>query len=252
MLGRVNAYLRAVAPLGREAAQVGPFLATCTPASDDRYVNYAVPDDGATPAAGDVAALVAWYEARGRIPRLEYVASAAPAVEPALLDAGFTVEGRLPVMVFDAGSSPAPPPDGFDVRLAESDDDLLGMMTVEADAYDLAAPPSRGDVPARRAALARGGIAVVALDLASGAAVGAGSCTPIVEGLAEVAGIGVRASHRRRGIGQAVARRLADEAIGRGAETPFLMAGHDEGARVYRRAGFVDAGDILHISRPAP
>ena len=38
MQARVNTYLQAVAPLGREAGRIGPFLATCTPTSDNPYL----------------------------------------------------------------------------------------------------------------------------------------------------------------------------------------------------------------------
>src|SRR5919198_4606718 len=102
-LQRIQAYLRVAAPRGRDSERIGPFLATFNRDSDNPYLNYAIPDDGATPSADDVAALVNAYRARARKPRLEYVSSLAPAVEPALLAAGFEVEGRLPLMVYRGG-----------------------------------------------------------------------------------------------------------------------------------------------------
>src|SRR5438067_11360253 len=98
-LQRIQSYLRFTAPRGRDHERIGPFLATFNRDTDNPYLNYAIPDDGATPAGADVAALVDAYRARGRKARLEYVASLAPAVEPALLAAGFGRQGRLPLIV---------------------------------------------------------------------------------------------------------------------------------------------------------
>jgi hypothetical protein len=58
VLLRFNSYLRAVAPLDRETDHVGPFVATCTAGSDNPYLNYAIPDDGASPHADDVEGLI--------------------------------------------------------------------------------------------------------------------------------------------------------------------------------------------------
>ena len=52
-----------------------------------------------------------------------------------------------------------------------------------------------------------------------------------------------------RGIAQALARRLAMEAMSRGATNPFLMAGIDVETQIYERAGFHTTTEILHISK---
>src|SRR6266542_201963 len=111
---RIQAYLRVAAPRGREHEQIGPFLATFSPATDNPYLNYAIPDDGATPSESDTAALAEAYRGRERKPRLEYIPSLASAVEPALLAAGFEAEGRLPLMTY-AGGAEAPAPDGIEI-----------------------------------------------------------------------------------------------------------------------------------------
>jgi predicted GNAT family acetyltransferase len=98
-------------------------------------------------------------------------------------------------------------------------------------------------------ALEHGTGAVVARDLTDSRIVGGGTFPSIVNGVTEVAAIGVAVTHRRRGIAQALARRLAEEAVGRGARTPFLMAAHEAEARIYERAGYREIGTILHISR---
>ena len=245
---RFNSYLRAVAPLGRETDHVGPFVATCTTGSDNLYLNYAIPEDGASPQADDVQGLINWYVTRDRKPRLEYVTSEAPEVEVALLGAGFSVESRLPLMVWDSATPPTPAPVGIELLLPESDDELFGLTVVTAEAYG--SPPfSREGVKSARVSLEHGNGAVVARDIATGTIVGAGTFPPIVHGLTEVAAIGVSVTHRRRGIAQALARRLAEEAHNRGAAYPFLMAAHEAEARIYQRAGFDRIGEILHISR---
>src|SRR5438477_10225056 len=112
-LQRIQSYLRVAAPRGRDHEQIGPFLATYNRLDDNPYLNYAIPDDGATPSPADVAALVNAYRARARKPRLEYIPSLAPEVESVLLDAGFAVEGRLPLMTYVRGVD-APPPAGIE------------------------------------------------------------------------------------------------------------------------------------------
>jgi predicted GNAT family acetyltransferase len=85
---------------------------------------------------------------------------------------------------------------------------------------------------------------------ATGEPVGGGAYTIPVNGITEVAGIGVRPAFQRRGVAAALTARLAREAFDAGVTEAFLMAGHEAGARVYQRAGFSKAGESLHISRP--
>ena len=61
--------IRTTAARGRETERVGPFLATFDPDDDLRYPSYAIPDDGAEPGPGDVAALIEAYRRRARVPR---------------------------------------------------------------------------------------------------------------------------------------------------------------------------------------
>ncbi len=234
MLTRIQQYLRVVAPIGREHQQVGPFLATFNPDSDNPYLNYALPDDGAEPSDDQVAALVEAYARRSRRPRLEYIPGCAPAVEQRLLAGGFVIEGRLPVMITDTRQPAAgPDPQGFDLRIPTTDVELYNMAVVQAEAYDEPQVPSHDVVARRRAALADGALAVIAVERTSGAVVGAGSCSPIRDGLTEVAAIGVSAVFRRRGIGGALASRLGREAISGGADVPWLMAAADAERRIY-------------------
>jgi hypothetical protein len=91
--------LRVAASRVRDTERIGPFLATFSRHSANPYLSYAIPDDGAVPSSGHIDALVAAYQHRGRVPRLEYLPGVAPAVEAALLARGFVVQARLPAMV---------------------------------------------------------------------------------------------------------------------------------------------------------
>jgi ribosomal protein S18 acetylase RimI-like enzyme len=249
VLTRIQQYLRVVAPIGREHEHLGPFLATFNPHSDNPFLNYALPDDGAEPSDDDVAALVDAYERRQRRPRLEYIPECAPAVEQRLLAGGFSVEGRLPVMVADAQTLGAgSEPEGIKLRPPATDEELYHMAVVQAAAYEDEAP-TRDIVDQLRTAQANGALPVIALDRRTGEVVGAGSCSPVRDGLTEVGGIGVSAAYRRRGIGGALASRLGFEGIAAGADMPWLMAAHEAERRIYERAGYAVIGQILHISR---
>jgi predicted GNAT family acetyltransferase len=70
---------------------------------------------------------------------------------------------------------------------------------------------------------------------------------PPHDGLTELTSIGVRDAFRRRGIGAAMAGWLAQAALDRGLSVFLMAAGPDE-ARIYARAGFVEQGEVLHIS----
>jgi GNAT superfamily N-acetyltransferase len=248
MESRIQSYLRIAASHQRETAQIGPFLATFSPSSDDPFLNYAIPDDKSTPSATDVKDLIIAYETRSRQPRLEYVSQLAPAVEMVLLDAGFGVEGHLPLMTCLPGSEQLlPVPPGVELILPVTDDDLLATVAVQHEAYG-APPPDAAAIDRLRISLAAGGIAVLART-AIGEPIGAGVCTVPSDCTTEIAGIGVRAAFRRRGVAGSIVSRLVREAVARGVTLPFLMAAHAAEARIYQRAGFVEIGKILHISR---
>lgn len=259
MDSRIQAYLRFAASHQRDIKQIGPFLATFNRHNANPFLNYAIPDDGATPSKSDVAALIAAYEScdrssdslqEYRIPRLEYVQRLAPAVEPALTAAGFTIEGCLPLMTCTPGAEQLLPiPPGIELILPSSDAELLATVTVQNEAYG-GLEPSPEDVRSLQNSLTAGGIAVLARDVLTGEPAGAGVCSVPGDATTEIAGIGVRIPFRRRGVAGAITTRLVQEAFKSGVSLAFLMAAHDAEARIYTRAGFSPIGEILHISRP--
>jgi GNAT superfamily N-acetyltransferase len=250
---RIQQYLRAVAPLGRACEHIGPFLATFDLHDDNPYRNYALPEIGARPGDADVAALVAAYRAHGRRPRLEYLPTTAPGVEPVLLRAGFTPEGRLPLMVVPAARLRGAPPevDGTTFAVPATDEDLLAMAMVQGAAYGDPVVPGPEVVARRRKALDGGALCLVARCDRDGEIVGAGSCSPVRDGLTEVASIAVAETHRRHGIGAALAARLAALALAHGADVPWLMAEGPPEERIYARMGFETIGEVLLISLPS-
>ena len=237
----------------RDSVRIGPFTATFDPVEDNRYLSYAVPDDGAAPSADDVADLIVAYRSRDRLPRLEYVPQLAPAVEPVLRAAGFDVEGRLPLMTcFDARDVRRIEVDGIELVEPAMDEEYRGAATAQWEAYGETGPPAQHAVDSLQRSAAAGGVVVLARDAATGEPAGAGICTAPEDGLTELTSVGVRTAFRRRGIAEAVTGRLAEGAFAAGMVGVFLMAAGEDEARIYARAGFTRAGEVLHISLASP
>jgi ribosomal protein S18 acetylase RimI-like enzyme len=242
---RLLGYLRALAERRSNSERVGPFVATFNDSDDNVFFNYAIPDDGAAPRPGEIAALCALFQARRRKPRLEYMPDAAPALEAALIAEGFSVEARLPTMVCTPAMGvrePAAP--GFDVFNATLDADLADAERAQAEAFG---GVSQGPDGLRRA-IAQGGIIVAARDVASGLIAGAGMATPPIDGISEIAGIGVREAFRRQGAAGAITALLTRLAFEAGVTLAWLTPEGVDAQRIYARAGFAVACEALHIS----
>lgn len=247
---RIQSYLRFAASQHRDTEQINLFLATFNRFNDYPFLNYAIPDNNATPSLEDVDALIDAYKKRGRKPRLEYVTKLAPAVEEVLISAGFSVEGRLPLLTCAPGSEQfLPIPPGIELIMPASDQEMLATVMVQNEAYG-ESPPSLEDAQRLRSSIAGGTIAVLARIVATGEPVGAGVCSTPANQMTEIAGIGVRIPFRRQGIAGALTTRLVQEAFDTGVTMAFLMAAHEAEQRIYIRAGFSPIGEILHISLP--
>jgi GNAT superfamily N-acetyltransferase len=196
-----------------------------------------------------VEALVAAYRARGRKPRLEYIPSVAPAVEPVLLAAGFEIEGRLPLMICETPVFESPP--GIELIAPSTEDEFRGVAEVQWEAYEEREPMSDGAVAGLRRTADADGVVVLARDAETGEPAGGGLCVAPYDGVTELAAIGVRQKFRRRGIAAAMAGWLTDAALAKGMTLVFLMAHGADEARIYARAGFVEHGEVLHISLSA-
>ena len=246
----VQSYLRAVAVTAYETERVGPFQAGFHPRSDNPYLNYAIPDDDAHPAVDDVFALIEAYRRRGRRPRLEYAPAAARAVEAALMVGGFSVQGRLPLMACRPGDlRDQPEPLGVELVSPATDEELLAMIASQDEAYGEQRVLGPADAQRARRNLEAGGIAVLVRDAATGEGVGGGVCSLPVDGVTELAAVGVRAPYRRRGIAAALTVALARAAFSSGVRLVFLTPEQAPEERIYARAGFTVEGELLHMWR---
>ena len=237
------------ASIAARAQRVGPFLVIFDPDSDIPPRNYAVPDDQARPTPVDVAALIAAFLARGRLPHLEIVLPA-PGVERALEEAGFVTERRLPLLVnsSDATSGGVPEDSGsgdVTAALVSDDDDLRAAATIQHIAYGGEGDIAQSDVDRLTRTIRSGG--GVALGWLHGVPVGSGLFVPPAAGFSEVAAVGVLAPARRRGVAAAVTRALTAGAAATGA-TPFLQAEDVATARIYQRAGYRIVGELAMVS----
>jgi ribosomal protein S18 acetylase RimI-like enzyme len=243
----LQAFLRTSAGHGREVLRAGPFTVTITPREPMRYLNYAIPDDGAEPDEADIEALRRAFRGRERLPRLEWIEEAAPAVAAVLAAAGMTQELRTPLMscgpdeLVDAAADvpePAVAPVG--------DGDLRDCARVQRAAFG--EPPLPADEPPpdpRR----RGGGAVLAR--VAGTPAAAATWTAVVDGTSEVGGVATAEAWRRRGLAGVVTAAAARAAFAAGARLCVLSPGSDEAQRVYARAGFRPAATMLHWSDPS-
>ena len=252
MSASIQAYLRTSAARDRVVERAGPFLATFTEHSANPYLNYAIPDDGTEPTPGQIADLIAMFERRNRTPRLEYLPGLSPAVEPALAGAGFTVEERLPLMHCPPGGTVEQPvPDGYELLEPITDDDFLGMLSAQHEAFDDPEPITDKHVAGSRKLVAAGGFAVYARVAETGEAAGAGVSTALRDGFTEVAGIAVREPHRKRGLAGAITLDLTRRAHAAGATTVFLTPAGDPQERMYARVGYRRTDSILFLIKRA-
>jgi GNAT superfamily N-acetyltransferase len=218
----------------------GPLTLLLDGSSDSPGRNYAVPVRPEVPGAQDIARLVALMRAAGRMPRLEFVAPA-PGLENALLAAGFDLSHRVGLMTLNR-LIPRPAPEGYEVSTSPTAADLLGAAAVQNAAYEDPEPAATTASRLARNAL-RGGVMAVARESASGEVVGAGLATPQRRGLSELAAVGVRADHRRRGVASAMTSALTQAVLDLGHQ-PFLQAEAQE-IPLYQGIGYEQVGEIV-------
>jgi GNAT superfamily N-acetyltransferase len=232
----VQACLRA--GIASRATTVGPFLVLLNDKSANPFLNYAVPIDGAAPTRSDVTTLVSYFTERDRLPRLEYVRPA-PEVDAPLVEAGFDVAATLTLMAIDELLEFHPKP-GYEVVFPDDEDRLRQAVAVQDAAYGEQREPDPSEL---LATLEQGGCVALAIETATGEPAGAGLFTGPHFGLVEIAGVGVLAGHRRRGVGRRLTTDLTAEALRRGHQ-PFLQAERNEPARVYQRIGYRVIGEM--------
>ena len=252
-LANIHAVLRA-GSARQERIQVGPFLIRVPPNTKHPMLNYAVPDAGVRPSKTEVQALIAAFQERDLLPRLEYVSGEAPALEGILLAAGFSTEVHLPIMTCRPGEEHLiePPPD-IELVLASSDEDHVDAIAVGNEAYgEATGPPDRKMIEGRKRGAQEGGAVVLARHVPSMAPAGTGLFPVPRQGVTELAAVGTANAVRKRGVASAVTARLVKQAFGSGVHLTWLTPEHPEGERIYARVGFSRSGDyMVHISKGA-
>jgi predicted GNAT family acetyltransferase len=218
----------------RDLPRVGAFVLLLSSATRLRFLNYAMPDDGADPDDAQVSALV--------------LPSVAPAIEARLTAHGWSVDDRLPLMTCTATSArDVRVPDGVVVEAPSDDAALLEMARLQHDVFDDPEPADDRTVTRLQGVLSRGGHALIARDTDSRHLVGAAQSGPAAGGATEVVGVAVAPSHRRRGLAAAMVSALARHGFDSGLATVFLEAAPGaDGA--YRNAGFLRTSTSVHMS----
>nr|WSW67269.1 GNAT family N-acetyltransferase [Streptomyces sp. NBC_00995] len=243
----VQTHARTLTLNSPDHVRVGPFVIRHHPNWSLKYANYAIPDQGAEPTPRDLGALIAAFRELDRMPRLEFLPTWAPAVEPALLAAGFTVENRAPLLACAPGAlQPPKPVEGLMVAEPATDAEFDAAALVQHLGYGGTGEPEGGEAQWLRDAAAGGGVA--ALATVDGTPAGAGGCSVPVDGLSELAGLAVTADFRRRGIGAALSAHLTETAFARGCRVVWLEPGDADVERIYASIGYRRVGEKLNIS----
>jgi ribosomal protein S18 acetylase RimI-like enzyme len=263
IIGRIDAFCDAVPRQRARAETVGSLLLFVPVGAG--YPYYARPRFGDRPAVsvGDVRAV----RARQRellIPEsFEWVEQSAPEMAAAATAAGLRVHAH-PLLVLGAlAAPPLLPPRVSAGILAADDPGVVQAWSVPGVAFghpgtDIgeAGVTERDKVAANYDALTiemlrerlEAGASVLAAALGPNGPLAAGSYQ-LLDGVAEITGIGVLPVSRRRGLGAAVTHALAADALARGADTVFLSATDRTVARIYRRLGFREIGTAM-IAEP--
>jgi ribosomal protein S18 acetylase RimI-like enzyme len=263
VIERIDAFCDAVPRRRARADEYGPLVLFVPTGPGWPY--YARPKRGSrspvTPA--DIRAV----RARQReliIPEsFEWIEQTAPEMAAAAAEGGLDIQ-QHPLMVL-AGPTRVPSlrPEVTVRIVAPEDPELDRIWAVPAVAFGhpgtavgevgaaerdkIAADHDAGTIAMLRERL-RSGQSVLAAAFGPAGPLAAGS-RQAVDGVAEITGVGVLPTDRRKGLGAAVTALLAADALGHGVETVFLSASDGAVARVYARIGFREIGTAV-IAEP--
>ncbi len=251
LLRRIQARMRTVAHQQYEAVPVPPFTLFFHASDPLPFFNYAIPDEHEV-AFGDLAAplarLRATFEARGRVPRFEFVETCAPELAHALESQGFVLENRAQIMVCGRGRErPVPAVPGLAIEFldAAAPPEEFGLfldLQRLAFGFPSLTPTSRDDALSLRDSVGDGFTLVGKIGEQR---VATAMIQPGGDGLAELVGVSTLPEFRRRGIGAALAYETVRRAFERGGSLVFLSAADERAGRVYEAAGFSGMGHSL-------
>ncbi len=247
LLQRLVPNTLAAATEGRERADIGPFALFVSGASGDPIQSFAVPVAPVPEWRPAVIELQQAFDAAGRRFRVEFFRELHPALSPTLYAMGYEREMEAPLMVLHRDAY-RPAPDGPAELLAPGDEAAIdALMLVQREAFDQPMDDA-GEADFRlrlRQGLARGSRQAA---LAQSDGVPAASGLLLIGGdTAELAAVGARPAFRRRGLAEAVCRRLLGSYFAAG-DLVWLSAA--AGAELlYAKLGFHPVGTQLNFGR---
>lgn len=246
-LHRLEAYYDAVPRTAARAETHGPF--TLFVQEDGGWPYYARPTVGAeTPiTAADVTRVRDRQRELGIPETFEWVGEITPDMQAAATEAGLVVRAH-PILILDELVE-APLTPGVR-RMAPDDPELTNLRKVQNVGFGTpgTAVGAAGTAERDAAAADPSGLTSLRKRLAAGTTVAyaafgsdgllaAGMHQP-VGAVTEIVGVATLPAARRRGLGAAVTRALAADALAAGAEVVFLSAGDEDVARLYESIGF--------------
>jgi len=252
LLQHVDRYLDEAPLFATEPERVGPF--TLFVHRNAGWPYYARPTPGCPGVrSSDVDLVRARQRALGLAETFEWIADVVPSVGPAAAESGLSVSEH-PLMYLDV-LLPSRPPEGFEVRMVEAQDDLALLHAVaEIGFRNRGTGRGRAGVAEAQEIVSRGtdatllatmherldaGLTVTAavFDGETGKPVAVGAHQPL-ESTTEIVGVATLPAFRRRGLGAALTSALVRDALMRNCHTVFLTADDDAVARVYQDVGF--------------
>ena len=251
LLDRIDAYCDAVPRSAARTEEIGSLVLFVAPPSAWPY--YARPRRGSRDqTAEDVDRVRGRQRELGVRETFEWIDEVSPEMGEAAAQAGLVI-AEHPLLLLDGPPRPPQEPaDDVEIQLVTADDDLATIGSIARLAFShvgtsvgpvgadelrlLAAERAHEPTELERERI-RTGAVVTAVAVADGVTAAVGSHLPVGD-TTEVVGVGTLPAFRRRGLGRAVTRFLAEDARRRGAETIWLSAGDDEIASMYASLGF--------------
>jgi ribosomal protein S18 acetylase RimI-like enzyme len=245
-LERIHAYILEVTRPLCTVMRVGPFDLLLHRKLTVPWASAAVPRLGTTGWTQHLDAVAAAFGSAGRAPRWEFIRELFPGLAKGLASAGFGTPTIEPLLVLDPISSQAPAQisSGITIRPFDPDlDDAEELVELVQTAFDSTADAAA--LEAFRSSVAAPNVMQL-VALSDERPVGSARMTHHL-GVAEVTGVAVGKTYRRRGIGSALAQRLTEAAIERGSEIVYLTARDEAAGRIYERLGFARIGCYVEV-----
>jgi GNAT superfamily N-acetyltransferase len=252
LLERLAASVHGVAALQRDRVRLAPFTCWIDPLRANKYLNFALPDNGTGEKARPVLGAVREaFAARQRNARVEIIEELCPELAAVLATEGWALSERIPVLTCTPDTLVAPPaPEGLevtDIGVDAPHDTLWELLTAQHVAFGDEEDLTEDQVGIFRERRAND---VVVAGMLEGRIVGTAQCTPACDGVVETVAVCTLAEYRGRGVAGTLTAAAVARAFDRGAELAWLSAADDGAERIYARAGFAVAGTQIAYDAP--